>query len=121
MNTHVALAPDLDLSAQDFVASWNGTPECRALAEARVTHEPPRGFPLDPQMVRQGLVALLPVVAGAAGGLVLDALKDAVKDTLTQYFKHKLEGMLPREPRIKVEWVPQPGEGYLLVVTEASE
>ena len=65
-------------------------------------------------MVRQGLVLLV----GVAGGLVLDALKDAVKDTLAEYFKRKLEGPLSGKPSIKVDAIRQPGGAYLLVVKE---
>lgn len=113
MEFHVAFAPDLDVNPQDFIAGWNDTPECRALAEARLVPQPPQGFPLDPQLVQQGLV-LLTGAAGLAGGLALDALKDAVKDKLTEYFKEKLS----RTPALKVDAVRQPGGAYLLVVTE---
>ena len=113
MNHHIALAPDLNVSSQDFIAAWNETPECRGLAEAQLTTQPPQGFPLDPQLVQQGLVLL----TGAAGGLALDALKDVVKDKLTEYLKQKLS----RKPSIKVESIRQPGGAYLLVVTEGTQ
>ena len=116
MDYHIAFAPDLDVSSQDFVAAWNDTPECRALAEAQLTTQPPQGFPLDPQLVQQGLV-LLTGAAGVAGGLALDALKEAVKEKLAAYLKDKLT----REPAIQVESIRQPGGAYLLVVTEGAE
>jgi hypothetical protein len=111
MDYPIAIDPNLDLDLDDFIAAWNATPECRALAEARLIPQPPQGFPLDPQMVQQGLV-LLSGAAGVAGGLALEALKDAVKEKLTEYFKEKLS----REPAIKLESVRQPGGAYLLVV-----
>ena len=120
MDYHIAFAPDLDVSSQDFVAAWNDTPECRALAEAQLTTQPPQGFPLDPQLVQQGLV-LLTGAAGVAGGLALDALKDAVKDKLTEYLKRKLEEPLSKKPSIQVESIRQPDGAYLLVVTEGAE
>lgn len=113
MNYHIAFAPDLDVNSQDFVAAWNDTAECRALAEARLVPQAPQGFPIDPQLVQQGLV-LLTGAAGVAGGLALDALKDAVKDKLTEYFKEKLS----RKPALQVDAIRQPGGAYLLVVTE---
>ena len=119
MDYHIAFAPDLDVSSQDFVAAWNDTPECRALAEARLIPQPPQGFPLDPQLVQQGLV-LLTGAAGVAGGLALDALKDAVKEKLTEYLKRKLEP-LSKKPSIQVESIRQPDGAYLLVVTEGAE
>jgi len=113
MDYHVALPPDLDVNSQDFVAAWNDTAECRALAEARLVPQAPQGFPIDPQLVQQGLVLLTGAV-GVAGGLAIDALKDAVKDKLTEYFKEKLS----RKPALQVDAVRQPGGAYLLVVTE---
>ena len=113
MPYQIALPPDLDINPHDFITAWNDTAECRALAEARLAPQPPQGFPLDPQLVQQGLV-LLTGAAGVAGGLALDALKDAVKDKLTEYFKEKMS----RKPALTVDAVRQPGGAYLLVVTE---
>ena len=113
MDYQIALAPDLGLSAQDLVTAWNEAPECRALAEARLDDQPARDFPLESIFVQQGLV-LLSGAAIAAGTLALEALKDALKDKLTEYFKEKLSP----KPAIKVEAIRQPGGAYLLVVTE---
>jgi len=112
MDYQIAIDPGLDVSTDEFVAVWNETSACRALAEARSPIASVKGSPLDPQMLQQGLV-LLAGMAGAAGGLALDALKDAVKDKLTAYFKEKMS----RKPSIKVEAIRQPDGAYLLVVT----
>ena len=113
MDYHIAFAPDLGVNTQDFVAGWNEATECRALAEARLVPQPPQGFPIDPQLVQQGLV-LLSGAAGVVGGLALDALKDVVKDKITEYVEKKLS----RKPALQVDAVRQPGGAYLLVVTE---
>ena len=60
------------------------------------------------EIVGQGLILL----AGAAGGLALEAFKDVVKEKLTELFRRKLT----REPTLQVEAVRQPGGAYLLVV-----
>jgi hypothetical protein len=120
MDYHISFDPNLGLNSQDFIVAWNDTPECRALAEARLDSQPLRGFPLDPQLAQHGLV-LLTSAAGVLSGLALDALKDAVKDKLTEYVKQKLEEPLAEEPAIKVEAIRQPGGAYLLVVTEGDE
>ena len=112
MELPVAFAPELGLDSPGFVDAWNGAPECRALAEARLSPQAPQGFPLDPQLVEQGLVVLSGLAAGA-GALALDALKDALKEKLTEILKDKLS----RKPSIQVEAVRQPGGAYLLVVT----
>jgi hypothetical protein len=116
----MAFDPGLGLDAQGFVSAWNDAPECRALAEAKLTTQRSHGFPLDPQLVQQGLV-LLTGAAGAAGALALDVLKDAVKDKLTEYLKRKLGEGLSRHPAIEVEAIRQPGGAYLLVVTGKGE
>jgi hypothetical protein len=112
MDYPIAVDPDLALDLDGFVAAWNDSPACRAIAEAQLVTQPPQGFPLDPQLVQQGLI-LLTGVAGAASALALDALKDAVKDKLTGY----LEGKLTTKPSVHVESIRQPGGAYLLVVT----
>ncbi|MFB0546212.1 MAG: hypothetical protein ACETWB_04825 [Anaerolineae bacterium] len=109
MDYHVALSPELDLSPEKFAAAWNEAPECRALAEAELVFQPAQGFPLDPQMAQQGLILL----AGIAGSLALDALKEAVKGKLTEFFEEKLSG----KTSIEVDAIRQPGGAYLLVVT----
>ena len=113
MDYHIAFSPDLDVNSRDFIAGWNETPECRALAEARLVPQPPQGFPIDPQLLQQGLV-LLSGAAGVVGGLALDAVKDVVKDKLTEYLEKKLS----RKPALQVDAIRQPGRAYLLVVTE---
>lgn len=113
MDYQIAIDPSLGVNSDDFVAAWNETPACRKLAAAQTSTLSPEGYPLDPQLVQQGLI-LLSSAAGAAGALALDALKDAVKDKLTEYLKEKLSP----KPTPKVEAVRQPGGAYLLVVTE---
>lgn len=120
MSYYIALDPDLNVDVQDFVAAWNATPACRDLAEAQLVEMTPKGFPLDPQLAQQGLILL----AGAAGGfaagastLVLESLKDALKDKLTEYFKAKLGPKPAAVP--KVEFVRQPDGGLLIVTGDA--
>jgi hypothetical protein len=113
MDYPIALDPELEVDAEDFAAAWNDAAECRALAEARAVDQPLQGFPLDPQLVQQGLV-VLSGVAGAAGALALDALKDALQARLAGYLEKKLS----RKPAIQVKTVRQPGGAVLLVVTE---
>ena len=110
MDYHIALSPELGLSPEQFVTAWNETAECRGMAQAQLDVQPPEGFALDPLMVRQGLILLV----GAAGTLALDALKEAIKEKLTEFFKAKLS----KPPSIEVKAIRQPGGAYLLVVTE---
>ncbi|MFC1835831.1 hypothetical protein ACFL2Q_14100 [Thermodesulfobacteriota bacterium] len=116
MDYHIAFAPDLQVDSEEFVAAWNDTPECRALADARLIHHPPQDFPLDPELVQQGIV-LLTGAAGVVAGVILDTLKTVLKEKLTEFLKKKSAA----KPSIKVESVRQPGGAYLLVITEEKE
>ena len=116
MECYVALDPNLDLSSRGVAAAWNAAPERRALAEARAADRAPAAYPLDPQIVERGLI-VLSAVAGAAGTLVLDALKDAVKEVLSDYFKQKVAP----PPQVEVEAIRQPGGAYLIVVTREEQ
>lgn len=71
MNYKVALAPELGVSVEEFVAMWNEDVECRNLAQART--ESARGT----QFGAWGaLVALLTNIAyGVAGNAVYDRIK----------------------------------------------
>lgn len=51
MDCHIAFEPDLRIDSREFIDSWNDTPQCRELAEARLIPQPPGGFPLDSELV----------------------------------------------------------------------
>jgi hypothetical protein len=44
MNYRIALSPDLGISSEDFVSTWNESPECSAVADARVEARTTRSF-----------------------------------------------------------------------------
>ena len=113
MDYHIAFAPELGLSFQEFIAAWNDTPDCRAIAEAQLVVQPSKGFHLDPQLVHDGLVLL----TGAVGGFALDVLKDVVKDKIVEYLKQKLA----KKSSVKVEDIHQPNGDYLLIVMKEEE
>jgi hypothetical protein len=111
MDYPIAIDPALNLDLDDLAAAWNAAPESRALAQASTL--PPKAQGFSP-LAQQGLM-LLTGAATAASALALDALKDALKARLMAYFEQKL-GRQP--PPLEIEWQPQSGGGYLLVVTE---
>lgn len=117
MDVVVAVDPGLGLDAAVFVAGWNETDAYYGLAEARLERQPPAGFPLDPQLVEQGLVFL----GGVAGGLALKALETAVSEWVKELLKRRREKQAAGEPKITVQAVPQPGGAVLLVVTEEEQ
>ena len=76
MDTQLALAPDLDLTPADFVAAWNETPECRAVAEARV--EAAAGTQYDPLTAAAVVAVLGSIAVNVASNAIYDLIKEAL-------------------------------------------
>jgi hypothetical protein len=75
MNYQIALSPDLGISPEDFVSTWNESPECRAVADARVEAGTTRSFePLSVGAILIGLVS----------GIATNALYDLIKNALVK-------------------------------------
>ncbi|MBI1882027.1 MAG: hypothetical protein HYR94_27945 [Chloroflexi bacterium] len=116
MDYHIVLSPVLQLSADEVAAAWNEVPRCRQVAQAKRAETPPtQAFPLDPALLQHGLVFL----AGVAGAITLDVLKELLKEQLSRLLKKKLTGR--PQPQVVVEAIRQPDGAYLLVVKEAEE
>ncbi len=110
MDYRIAIDPGLDLDLADLTAAWNETPACRDLAEAQLITPGTESFS---PLAQQGFI-LLTGAAGVASALALDALKDTLKARLSAYFEQKLQR---KQPPLDIDWQPQSGGGYLLVVT----
>jgi len=75
MDYQIALSPDLGVNPEDFVSTWNGSPECRAVADARVEAGTQRSFePLTASAILIGLVS----------GIATNALYDLIKNALVK-------------------------------------
>ncbi len=83
MDYQIALDPGLQLRTEEFASAWNGSPDCRALAEAR-----PEGSGVAYDPFAAAAYVLLTVVGAAA----LAAGKDLLRDEL----KEKIKGVLKR-------------------------
>ncbi|MCP4346682.1 MAG: hypothetical protein GY795_14290 [Desulfobacterales bacterium] len=83
MDYPIALSPELGISAEDFMAAWNGTPECKEIAQAELREEPPAGFPVDATMV-------VVFLAGFAANLAGDVVKDIIKEQIIKVIKEKV-------------------------------
>jgi len=114
MHVQIVVDPALGLDAASLVQAWNEDAERRRLAEARLERQPPADFPLDPELVENGLILL----AGALSPLALEAAKTAVSEWVKELLKRRREKQAAGEPKITVQAVPQPGGAVLLVVTE---
>ena len=110
MHIQIALAPDLHISSQELIDTWNGQPQSSQLATAsqQLSKSPLEAFPIDPQQV-------LIFLGGIAGGVVLDVIKETLKEQISALLKRQAN---QRAPRIHVETVRQPDGAVLLVVHE---
>jgi len=103
MEYPIALPPDLGLDVAGFVTAWNETPECSAVAKARL--ETTRGA----QFSLGAATAVLGSVAASVAGA---ALYDSIKRLMAR------QGV--RE-RMDVTRVDQPDGTQVLVVTVVKE
>ena len=104
MDIQLALAPDLDLTPTDFVAAWNETSECRAVAEARV--EAAAGTQYDPLT----LAAVVAVLGGVAINVASNAIYDLIKNAIARR----------RQPEdVTISAVDLPDGTRLIIVTPA--
>lgn len=106
MEYQVALSPELGLSPQDFADAWNKTPECRAVAQAKLSQ--PARAQFDPTV----MAAVLTVVSGVAGGIASNILYDMIKERLAEQGVRK---------RTEIVEMVQPDGSRLLVVTIREE
>ncbi len=70
---HLALAPDVPVTAAAFVTAWNATPACREVAEARL--ETATAATFDPGLGLDVWAVLGSVALGVAGNAVYDLIK----------------------------------------------
>jgi hypothetical protein len=75
MNFQIALSPDLGISSEDFVSTWNESPECRAVADARVEAGTQRSF----ELLTAGALLI-----GLVTGIATNALYDLIKNALVK-------------------------------------
>ena len=79
MNYSLVISPDLRIDAEEFSVVWNQDPKSRDIAQAKsVGANTEKYIWLDPELVKQGVVFL----AGAAGTITLDVVKDLIKDRI---------------------------------------
>lgn len=104
MDYQIALSPELEWTAEAFVAAWNDTPECRAVAEAHTEQRGPAQF--DPLV--SGMITMLSTIGvGIATNILYDLIKQA------------LAGRGARKQATVEEFVQQDGTRVLVVrVTE---
>jgi hypothetical protein len=111
MDYQIALSPTLSITADEYVTAWNADPDRRALSTAERLDPKADDFPLDPEMVRQGLI-YMGVVAST---MVLDSLVDVAKEQI----KALVNELIKDKPaKIRVEQIRQPDGAILLVVHE---
>jgi hypothetical protein len=106
MEYQIALAPELGLCPQMFADAWNERPDCRAVAQARLSR--PSSAQYDPALLTVTLTVLSSLALGVAG----NALYDLIKKLLME------QGVRKRTEIVQVE---QPDGSCLLVITIVEE
>ena len=106
----ITFAPELQLSAADFVDSWNSIEQCRELAEAKTETAGQSHYDFG-----AGMLVLL---GGIGVSVATTALNELVKQAIAAYFKKRLQADTPApEPeRIEVREIDQPDGSKLVVV-----
>ena len=119
MDYQIALDPALQLSTEEFASAWNGSPDCRTLAEAR-----PEGSGVAYEPLAAAAYVLLTVVGAAA----LAAGKDLLKDELKEKIKGVLKRLLGRDEseaqgrrRLDIVQLDRPDGTRMLIVRQIEE
>lgn len=82
MDYPLAISPDLKIDAEEFASAWNKDSKSKVMAQASAVGAAKESYPfIDPAMIHQGLIFL----AGVAGTVALDVVKDAVKDRIGKF------------------------------------
>lgn len=110
MDYPLAISPDLQIDTKEFASAWNQDSESSTVAQARVEATGKVSYPfISPEMIHQGLVLL----AGVAGTVALDVIKDVVKERVTKILSARSGS--DAVPPFEVI-VIQPGDKTLIVV-----
>ena len=82
MDYPLAISPDLKIDAEEFASAWNKDSKSKGMAQASAVGAAKESYPfIDPEMIHQGLIFL----AGVAGTVALDVVKDVVKDRIAKF------------------------------------
>lgn len=100
---NVALAPDLDIKAQDFVDAWNASEESHAVAVAKADHADAEHF--EP-------LSLTAVLVGIAAGVATNIISELIKKAL----ESKKAGT-----HVEVREITSPDSSRTLIVTTSAE
>ncbi|PID56579.1 hypothetical protein CSB45_11185 [candidate division KSB3 bacterium] len=110
MDYYLAIDPQLEIYAHEFARAWNADTEHGKLARAGVMRAGLQGFPLDPALIRDGLL----VLGAFAGGITADVLKDLLKDWLKKMLAEKF----PDRPAPGVDVTILDHHGHALLVVK---
>jgi hypothetical protein len=103
MNYQIVIAPELSISTEDFIATWNDSPKCRAVAAARLDAPAHRSYePLTASVVLIGLVS----------GIATNALYDLIKHVLIKKGVSK---------RVEITQIEQPDDKRIIIIKMIKE
>jgi hypothetical protein len=114
MDYPLAISPDLKIDAEEFSAVWNQDPESKGIAQAHASASGNESYPfISPEMIQSGLVLL----TGVASTVVLDAIKDVIKERIKKILSTKAGSDAP--PRIDVIVIQTEGKPVIVVMAKA--
>src|SRR5258707_5069853 len=92
MDYTIALAPDLGISADEFCAAWNDTPECQAVAAAVTDPDLPTPRTFEPFVTAAAIVTLVALVKAVA----TTTLNELIKKTIEKWLAAQASQANPR-------------------------
>ncbi len=105
MDYQIALAPDLEISPEEFAAAWNEVQEAQTVGSTKLAQSTGASF-LDPAT----MTIIVSTASGIGIGLVTNAIYDVLKNALIKKGKlHK---------HTKITQLKQPDGTQLIVVDE---
>ena len=125
METLVALAPGLSLTADELAAAWNADAACRATADAHTTASQGKEYGVE-QLAHDLLVLAQSPAGVAVETLAVATARDVLKDLLRQLIERLIKSHLPhgsQQPalRTEVELQTRRDGSTVLVVTQGEE
>lgn len=116
MDYQLAISPDLQIDAEEFASVWNLNPESSKIAQAHVATASKESYPfIPPEVIQQGLVLL----AGVAGTVALDVVKDIIKDRITKFLVARSGS--DTAPQFEVIVIQQGNKNVIIVKAKAEQ
>jgi Asp-tRNA(Asn)/Glu-tRNA(Gln) amidotransferase B subunit len=106
----IRFSPQLEIKPADFVAAWNDTQVCRAVAEAKINTS------AKTYDVASAITLLSGIARGVATNMIYDLIKQAVINQVAVQHLLKKRGLPKHTDSISVQTVEQSDGSQMLIV-----